>query len=120
MPRKHWLAISRPSVFRSARPTPPQEAKAVDQIPSGEGWLYEPKWDGFRCLAFRQGGNVQLQSKAGQPLQRYFPELVAALAELPHSQFLLDGEIVIYHGDRLSFDSLLMRIHPAASRIRRL
>lgn len=101
-------------------PYPPAEAKSVDEIPAGEGWLYEPKWDGFRCLAFRQGSNVQLQSKAGQPLHRYFPEMVEALTGLPYRQFLLDGEIVIYEGSRLSFDNLLMRIHPAASRIRRL
>jgi ATP-dependent DNA ligase len=101
-------------------PYPPEEAKSAETIPAGPGWLYEPKWDGFRCLAFRQDGKVQLQSKAGQPLHRYFPELVAALAELPQSQFVLDGEIVIYEGARLSFDKLLMRIHPAESRIRRL
>ncbi len=101
-------------------PYPPEEAKSVEQIPTGEGWLYEPKWDGFRCLAFRDRSNVQLQSKAGQPLHRYFPEMVEALAKLPQKQFVLDGEIVIYEGDRLSFDNLLMRIHPAASRIRKL
>lgn len=101
-------------------PYPPEEAKSVEEIPTGEGWLYEPKWDGFRCLAFRQGSHVQLQSKAGQPLHRYFPEMVEALARLPQEQFVLDGEIVIYEGDRLSFDNLLMRIHPAASRIRKL
>ena len=101
-------------------PYPPAEAKSVDDIPRGEGWLYEPKWDGFRCLAFRKGDNIQLQSKAGQPLHRYFPEVVEALAKLPQSQFVLDGEIVIYKSVRLSFDDLLMRIHPAESRIRKL
>jgi ATP-dependent DNA ligase len=101
-------------------PYPPAESKPVDEIPNGDGWLYEPKWDGFRCLAFRQGREVLLQSKAGQPLQRYFPELVEALGKLPQSQFVLDGEIVIYVDNQLSFDSLLMRIHPAASRIRKL
>ena len=101
-------------------PYPPAEAKAVEEIPSGEGWLYEPKWDGFRCLAFRRGRHIQLQSKAGQPLHRYFPELVKAFMELPQSQFVLDGEIVIYEDKRLSFDNLLMRIHPAASRIHKL
>jgi ATP-dependent DNA ligase len=101
-------------------PYPPAEAKSVGEIPAADGWLYEPKWDGFRCLAFRQGNDVQLQSKAGQPLHRYFPEIVEALANLPHKQFVLDGEIVIYEGARLSFDNLLMRIHPAASRIRKL
>lgn len=101
-------------------PYPPAEAKSVTEIPTGEGWLYEPKWDGFRCLAFREGSQVLLQSKAGQPLGRYFPELVAALAALPARDFVLDGEIVIFTGGHLSFDDLLMRIHPAESRIRKL
>jgi len=101
-------------------PYPPAEAKAVDEIPDGDGWLYEPKWDGFRCLAFRRDKEVLLQSKAGQPLHRYFPELVKVLAELPQSRFVLDGEIVIYVEKQISFDNLLMRIHPAASRIRKL
>jgi ATP-dependent DNA ligase len=101
-------------------PYPPAEAKPVAEIPSGNGWLYEPKWDGFRCLAFRRDQKVLLQSKAGQPLHRYFPELVEALAKLPQSRFVLDGEIVIYVGKDISFDNLLMRIHPAASRIRKL
>jgi ATP-dependent DNA ligase len=100
-------------------PYPPAE-KSVAEIPSGEGWLYEPKWDGFRCLAFRSEDQVRLQSKAGQPLGRYFPELVAALRKLPHSRFVLDGEIVIFSGEQLSFDDLLMRIHPAETRIRKL
>jgi len=101
-------------------PYPPAEAKSVKEIPSGPGWLYEPKWDGFRCLAFRSGNQVLLQSKAGQPLGRYFPELVAALRELPQPRFVLDGEIVIFSGGHLSFDDLLLRIHPAESRIRKL
>ena len=101
-------------------PFPPEEAKPVKEIPSGSGWLYEPKWDGFRCLAFRQGREVLLQSKAGQPLGRYFPELVAALAALPANIFVLDGEIVIFRGKQLSFDDLLLRIHPAESRVRKL
>jgi ATP-dependent DNA ligase len=101
-------------------PFAPAEAKPVAEIPRGEEWLYEPKWDGFRCLAFRHGDKVLLQSKAGQPLHRYFPELVESLSALPQQQFVLDGEIVIYLGKRLSFEHLLMRIHPAASRIRKL
>jgi ATP-dependent DNA ligase len=101
-------------------PYPPQEAKPVKEIPSGSGWLYEPKWDGFRCLAFRRESEVLLQSKAGQPLGRYFPELVVALAELPPSNFVVDGEIVISRDDQLSFDDLLLRIHPAESRVRKL
>jgi ATP-dependent DNA ligase len=101
-------------------PYPPMEAKSVEEIPSGPGWLYEPKWDGFRCLAFRSGNQVLLQSKAGQPLGRYFPELVAALRDLPQPRFVLDGEIVIFSGGHLSFDDLLLRIHPAELRIRKL
>lgn len=101
-------------------PFPPMEARSADEIPAGDNWLYEPKWDGFRCLAFRKGNEVLLQSKSGQPLGRYFPEMVEALRQLPHKQFVLDGEIVIVHGGKLSFDDLLMRIHPAESRIRKL
>jgi ATP-dependent DNA ligase len=101
-------------------PYPPMEAKSVDEIPRGGEWLYEPKWDGFRCLAFRNGDEVLLQSKAGQPLGRYFPELLESLEKLPQKKFVLDGEIVIFRGKHLSFDDLLMRIHPAESRIRKL
>src|SRR5438309_1298153 len=101
-------------------PYPPMEAKSIAEIPVGPGWLYEPKWDGFRCLAFRRDHQVLLQSKAGQPLGRYFPELVAALGKLPAAQFVLDGEIVIFSGGHLSFDDVLMRIHPAESRVRKL
>jgi ATP-dependent DNA ligase len=101
-------------------PYPPAEAKSVEEIPSGPEWIYEPKWDGFRCLAFRKGNQVLLQSKAGQPLGRYFPELVEAVSALPEKQFVLDGEIVIFVDGHLSFDDLLMRIHPADSRIRKL
>jgi len=99
---------------------PPMEAKSVEQLPSGANWQYEPKWDGFRCLAFRDGDRVVLQSKSGQPLARYFPELVDALLHLKAKQFVLDGEIVVPIKGRLSFDDLLMRIHPAASRIKKL
>jgi ATP-dependent DNA ligase len=97
-------------------PYPPWEAESERKIPAGSGWLYEPKWDGFRCLAFRKGDQVLLQSKSGQPLGRYFPELVEALGELPVKTFVVDGEIVIPG----SFDDLLQRIHPAESRIRKL
>ncbi len=102
------------------RPFPPMEAKSVDLIPVGPEWQYEPKWDGFRCLAFRDGDAVSLQSKAGEPLERYFPEMVAALREVKAQQFVLDGEIVIPKGKSLSFDDLLMRIHPAESRVKKL
>jgi len=102
------------------RPFPPMEALSVDTIPEGPNWQYEPKWDGFRCLAFREGKRVELQSKSGQPLTRYFPEIVEALGALKAARFVLDGEIVVPRGRAFSFDDLLQRIHPAASRINRL
>ncbi len=101
-------------------PYPPMEAHLAEEIPKGEEWQYEPKWDGFRCLAFRDGEEVELQSKAGKPLTRYFPELVAALGDLKPSRFGLDGEIVITVDGEPSFDELLQRIHPAASRVKML
>jgi ATP-dependent DNA ligase len=96
------------------------EAKTVAEIPEGDGWQYEPKWDGFRCLAFRDGKTVQLQSKSGQPLERYFPEVVDALLALKPNRFVLDGELIVPIDGSLSFDALLQRIHPAASRVRKL
>ena len=101
-------------------PLPPMEAKLVSELPAGDEWNYEPKWDGFRCVLFRDGADVYLQSKSCKPLARYFPELVEAAKRLKPKQFVLDGEIVVPVGGRLSFDDLLMRIHPAASRIRKL
>jgi ATP-dependent DNA ligase len=98
----------------------PMEAKSVASLPEGDAWQYEPKWDGFRCLAFNDAANVHLRSKSGQPFERYFPEIVAAVADLPATRFVLDGELVIPEGDTLSFDQLLMRIHPAESRVRKL
>jgi ATP-dependent DNA ligase len=98
----------------------PMEAQPANELPEGTNWQYEPKWDGFRCLAFRDGKRVDLMSKSGKPLARYFPELVAALASLAPMKFVFDGEIVIPLEGSLSFDSLLMRIHPAASRIQKL
>ncbi|MEY2497430.1 MAG: hypothetical protein QOD12_986, partial [Verrucomicrobiota bacterium] len=101
-------------------PLPPMEARSVDEIPAGENWQYEPKWDGFRCLAFRDGAEIFLQSKAGQPLARYFPDVVAAIRALEAKRFVLDGELVIPVGNALSFDELQLRLHPAASRVQKL
>jgi ATP-dependent DNA ligase len=101
-------------------PYPPMEALLVNEIPAGENWEYEPKWDGFRCLAFRDGDTVELQSKSGQTLGRYFPEIVEALLKLKAPKFVLDGELVIPVKGGLSFDDLLQRIHPAASRVAKL
>jgi ATP-dependent DNA ligase len=96
------------------------EALSVDEVPVGPEWQYEPKWDGFRCLAFRDGAKIELQSKSGQSLTRYYPEIVAAVAALKPRQFVLDGEIVVPEGKAFSFDALLQRIHPAASRVQKL
>lgn len=96
------------------------EAMSADTIPIGSEWQYEPKWDGFRCLVFRDGGQVELRSKAGQPLARYFPDVVEAMLALPAKRFVLDGELAIPVDGTLSFDELLLRIHPAESRVRTL
>lgn len=96
------------------------EAQPAQDLPKGAHWQYEPKWDGFRCLAFRDGERIDLESKSGKPLARYFPELVRSLSDLSAKQFVLDGEIVIPVDGNLSFDDLLMRIHPAASRVEKL
>ena len=95
----------------------PMEALLVDELPVGDEWQYEPKWDGFRCVAFRDGAKVDVMSKAGKPLTRYFPELVEMLSAVRAKRFVLDGEIVVPKDGELSFDELLLRIHPAASRI---
>ncbi len=101
-------------------PIPPMEARSLEEIPTGEEWQYEPKWDGFRCLGFRDGDKIFLQSKNGQPLARYFPDVVDNVAKLPQQQFVLDGELVIPVGGALSFDELQLRLHPAASRVQKL
>ena len=96
------------------------EALLVEELPTGPEWQYEPKWDGFRCVVFRDGDTIDLMSKVGKPLARYFPDLVETIRSIKARQFVLDGEIVIPHGESLSFDELLLRIHPAESRVRKL
>lgn len=96
------------------------EARVVDELPVGPQWQYEPKWDGFRCLCFREDDSVELRSKSDQPLTRYFPELADALRAIPARQFVLDGEIVVPTAGGLSFDALLLRLHPARSRVEKL
>ena len=98
----------------------PMEAKLVDRLPEGGGWQFEPKWDGFRCLAFKAGSEVELRSKSGRSLARFFPEIVALLQRLRNHPFALDGELAIAAGGALAFDALQLRLHPAASRIRTL
>ena len=101
-------------------PFKPMEALSVDEVPVGKEWQYEPKWDGFRALVFRDGDKIELQSKSGQPLTRYFPEIAEAARKLKAKAFVVDGEIVVPEGRAFSFDALLQRIHPAASRVERL
>jgi ATP-dependent DNA ligase len=98
----------------------PMEARAVNHLPEGEGWQYEPKWDGFRCLAFRDGSEVDLRSKSGQPLARYFPDIAERVAKLGRQRFVLDGELVIDVEGRFDFEELQLRLHPAQSRVAKL
>ncbi|RUU62679.1 ATP-dependent DNA ligase, partial [Mesorhizobium sp. M7A.T.Ca.TU.009.01.1.1] len=101
--------------------TSPMEAKLADEIPrDGNRWQYEPKWDGFRCLAFKSDDTVDLRAKSGKPLGRYFPEITDILRDLKCGHFVIDGEIVIDIDGELSFEALQMRLHPAQSRIRKL
>src|SRR5436853_1712421 len=101
-------------------PDKPMEALSVKEIPVEGDWQYEPKWDGFRCLVFRDGRKLELQSKSGRLLTRYFPELVEALLDVQADRFVIDGEIAVPQDGAFSFDALLERIHPAQSRVRRL
>jgi ATP-dependent DNA ligase len=98
-------------------PLAPMEARSTRDLPVDGPWLYEPKWDGFRCLVFRDHGQVELQSKSRKSLTRYFPEVVAAVKAVPARQFVLDCELLVPRGEDLDFDLLLQRIHPAASRV---
>ena len=108
------------AMARKPTPTAPMEALLAEELPDGPGWQYEPKWDGFRCIARRDGSEVELISKSGKPLARYFPDMVEKVAALKAKQFLVDGELVIPTGDALSFEALQLRLHPAESRVRKL
>src|SRR6266478_6388470 len=103
-----------------APPVAPMLSSAADALPGGEGWQFEPKWDGFRTLVFRDGDEILLQSRDERPMNRYFPELVAPLARTLPERCVVDGEIVIVGPDGLDFEALLLRIHPAASRVKLL
>src|SRR5215467_1995121 len=101
-------------------PVLPMLAKRVDALPAEGDWIFEPKWDGFRALVFRDGDEIYIQSRDAKPLNRYFPELLDPLrAHLP-ARAVLDGEIVIVHENELDFDLLQLRLHPAASRVKML
>lgn len=112
--------MSKFDVLALRPPIEPMETRQLKAMPEGVQWRYEPKWDGFRCVAFRCDDTVELESKSGQSLTRYFPELVAALLSIEAKTFVLDGEIFIAAGDGFDFDALLQRIHPAESRARML
>src|SRR3954464_4668923 len=101
-------------------PLPPMLGRLVRELPEGGDYLYEPKWDGFRCIAFRRGDDVDLRSRHDRRLALYFPEVVASLLALPCDEFVLDGELIVNAGGRFDFDALMARLHPAASRVERL
>src|SRR5690349_25082983 len=98
----------------------PMEALLAAELPTGEGWQFEPKWDGFRCIARRSGDTIEMISRSGKPLGRYFPELLEMLGQVKEPRFTLDGELIIPVDDRLDFEALQMRLHPAESRVRKL
>jgi ATP-dependent DNA ligase len=101
-------------------PLQPQLARSSKELPEGEDWRYEPKFDGFRTIVFRDGDDVQLQSRNGRPMNRYFPDIVEQVLELPNERLVLDGEMMVVVGGVQEFDLLSQRIHPAASRVERL
>jgi ATP-dependent DNA ligase len=103
-----------------SKTTPPMEALLVASLPQGKEWRYEPKWDGFRCMAFKQDKKIELVSKSGRPLNRYFPDIVALLKQVKAPHFVLDGELVIAKDKGYSFGDLQLRLHPAASRVAKL
>src|ERR1041384_2828264 len=101
-------------------PVKPMLAKAVHEVPRAPGLSYEPKWDGFRCIVFRDGDEIELGSRNDRPLTRYFPELLDLLADAAPERCVADGEIVVVTGAGLDFDTLQNRLHPAASRVKKL
>jgi ATP-dependent DNA ligase len=116
--------VSRPTNLRVTLPIPenlePMEAKPVTDLPKGDVWRNEPKWDGYRCLAFRDGPHVAIYSKRGTLLNRYFPEVTAGLAKLKAKKFVIDGELMVMSNGQPDFDNLQLRMHPAESRIKKL
>src|SRR5262245_2758872 len=95
----------------------PMEARSVAELPHDPGWQFEPKWDGFRCLVFRSGRDVELRAKSGKPLNRFFPDMVEIIAALPEKKLVLDGELLIAADGTFSFDALQMRLHPSEKRV---
>ncbi|MFZ2029646.1 MAG: ATP-dependent DNA ligase [Vitreimonas sp.] len=100
--------------------TEPMEARSAETLPIDAGWQYEPKWDGFRCLAFKAGSEVDLRAKSGKPLSRYFPDVVEHVRDMSTKSCVVDGELIIAVDGALSFEALQLRLHPAASRVAKL
>src|SRR5215218_9755045 len=98
----------------------PMEALLAAELPEGDGWQYEPKWDGFRCIARRDGDAIEMISRSGKALGRYFPEVLEVLGRTKEKRFVVDGELILPLADRLDFEALQMRLHPAESRIKKL
>jgi ATP-dependent DNA ligase len=96
------------------------EALLAAELPEGDGWQFEPKWDGFRCIARRDGEKVEMISRSGKPLGRYFPEVLELLGRVKERRFAIDGELILAVADRIDFEALQLRLHPAGSRVRRL
>lgn len=114
------VAVDSLRMDKRAQPPAPMEALIAAELPDGDSWQYEPKWDGFRCIARRDGEKVEMISRSGKPLGRYFPEVLNMLGRVTEEEFVLDGELIIAQDDRLDFEALQMRLHPAESRIRKL
>jgi ATP-dependent DNA ligase len=121
MSARKTAGVEFPDLHSLRRAAAPMEARSAESLPDEPGeWQYEPKWDGFRCLAFKEAHTVELRGKSGASLSRFFPEVVATLLEIPFERFVVDGELVIELNGRITFDALQARLHPAASRIHRL
>jgi ATP-dependent DNA ligase len=121
MSARRTRGVEFPDLYSLRLGAAPMEARSAESLPNEPGeWQFEPKWDGFRCLAFKEGGAIELKGKSGTSLSRFFPEVVATLLDVPFEQFVVDGELVIELNGRITFDTLQARLHPAASRIRRL
>jgi ATP-dependent DNA ligase len=121
MSARRTTGVEFPDLFSLRLRAAPMEARSAEALPNEPGeWQFEPKWDGFRCLAFKEAGAVELKGKSGTSLSRFFPEVAATLLHVPFERFVVDGELVIELNGRITFDALQARLHPAASRIRRL
>jgi ATP-dependent DNA ligase len=121
MSARRTTGVEFPDLFSLRLGAAPMEARSAEALPNEPGeWQFEPKWDGFRCLAFKEAGAVELKGKSGTSLSRFFPEVAATLLDVPFERFVVDGELVIELNGRITFDALQARLHPAASRIRRL